>query len=382
MPNSRNWFSAIASIAIFLLSLPLVTHAQQPSPAWHDSSPHRIQLVTVDKNVRLEVLDWGGFGRALVLLPGGGDTAHVYDDFAPKLTSQYHVYGITRRGFGASSAPVPDKNNYSSDRLGDDVLAVLDALKIERPVLVGHSAGGEELSSVGSRRSERIAGLIYLDAAYQYAYYDRSQGFLPIDLRELKNDLAELNPTNVGEKRELVQKVLQDLPQFERDLKTMQAGDTVPQALPRPVPSTADRASLAAFRSWQVRTQGFAFPEAEIREQHEINPDGSIGKRRNPPPAFESMFDQMQKYTTIRAPVLAIYADPQDWGAYKSVTDRDAADAANKAWVEGIAKAFEAAVPSARVVLLPKTNHYIYMANEGDVLREMRSFLNNLPNSR
>ena len=57
---------------------------------------------------------------------------------------------------------------YSADRLGDDVLAVLDALKLNRPVPAGHSLGGEELSSVGSRHPERVAGLIYLDAGYAY----------------------------------------------------------------------------------------------------------------------------------------------------------------------------------------------------------------------
>jgi pimeloyl-ACP methyl ester carboxylesterase len=55
--------------------------------------------------VRLEVLDWGGTGRSLVLLAGGGDTAHIFDDFAPKLTGDFHVYGITRRGFGELSLP-------------------------------------------------------------------------------------------------------------------------------------------------------------------------------------------------------------------------------------------------------------------------------------
>lgn len=371
---NRSWVLT----AVLLLSLAAGLAGQSPA-TWHDPSPHKIQFVTVDKDVKLEVLDWGGSGRALVLLPGGGDTAHVYDDFAPKLTSQYHVYGITRRGYGASSAPVPDKNNYSSDRLGDDVLAVLDVLKIERPVLVGHSAGGEELSSVGSRHPERAAGLIYLDAAYQYAYYDRSQGFLPIDLQDLKNDLADVTFDDIFAKRELVQKLQDDLPEFERDLKAIQESYAVPEALPPSIPTSADKASVAAFRSWQTRTRGFAFPEADIREHYEINPDGSVGKRRDPPPALhQAMFEQMQKYTAIRAPVLAIYADPQDWGTYKSVADRDAADSANKAWVEGVAKAFQAAVPTARVVLLPKTNHYIYMANEADVLREMRSFLETL----
>jgi len=40
-----------------------------------DSSPHAIKFVNVDKGVRLEVLDWGGRGRPVMRLPGGGDTA-------------------------------------------------------------------------------------------------------------------------------------------------------------------------------------------------------------------------------------------------------------------------------------------------------------------
>ena len=89
------------------------------------------------------MLDWGGSGRPLVLLAGAGNTAHVFDDFALKLKGKYHVYGITRRGFGASAYA---GSEYGADRLGDDVLAVLDSLKLRKPVLVGHSLAGEELS--------------------------------------------------------------------------------------------------------------------------------------------------------------------------------------------------------------------------------------------
>jgi pimeloyl-ACP methyl ester carboxylesterase len=66
----------------------------------------------------------------VVLLAGLGNDAHVFDKFALKLTAAFHVYGITRRGFGASSAP---SAGYSADRLGDDVLAVIDSLKLNRP---------------------------------------------------------------------------------------------------------------------------------------------------------------------------------------------------------------------------------------------------------
>lgn len=139
-------------LATSILSLAAATlRGQQPD----SYPPPKIQFVEVQPDVSLEVVDWGGRGRSVVLLAGGGETAHVYDQFAPKLTPDYHVFGITRRGFGASSKP---KTGYTAESLADDVLRVLDALKLERSVLVGHSVAGEELSSIGARYSNRIAG--------------------------------------------------------------------------------------------------------------------------------------------------------------------------------------------------------------------------------
>jgi non-heme chloroperoxidase len=136
---------------------------------WKDPSVHSVRFVTVENGVRLEVLDWGGSGRPVLLLAGNGNTAHVFDAFAPKLTSSYHVYGLTRRGFWPSSEPA---SGYDGDRLGDDVLKVIHSLKIRKPVLIGHSIAGVELSSVGSRHPESVAGLVYIDSAYSWAYYD------------------------------------------------------------------------------------------------------------------------------------------------------------------------------------------------------------------
>ncbi|HXW72487.1 MAG TPA: ATP-dependent Clp protease adaptor ClpS [Methylocella sp.] len=134
-------------------------------------SEQSVTFVTVDDNVKLEVLYWGGAGRPLIFLAGLGNDAHVFDKFASNFTSNYQVYGITRRGFGASSAPTPTDGNYAADRLGDDVLAVIDALDLDRPVLIGHSIAGQELSSVGSRYPEKVGGLICLDAT---AYSERA----------------------------------------------------------------------------------------------------------------------------------------------------------------------------------------------------------------
>jgi pimeloyl-ACP methyl ester carboxylesterase len=297
-------------------------------------------LVTVDDNVRLEVLDWGGSGRHVVLLPGMGNTAHIYDEFAPKLTIGYHVYGITRRGYGASS--IPD-SGYTADRLGDDVLAVVDSLGLVKPVLVGHSLGGEELSSVGSRHPDRVSGLIYLDAAYRDAYNPSQRpGEEPIP-----------NPAD--------------------------------NAPPRPpAPTSGDMASFQALRAWCIRFPGFAPPEAELRQEFQSGPDGRVGPSRTPPHVEKAIFAGMQKYTDIRVPTLAIYALPHDQGPWISddLTARAEAQAAaakDLASTGGLADAFERGVPGAHVVRLPHANHYVFMSNEADVLREMRAFLSNLP---
>jgi pimeloyl-ACP methyl ester carboxylesterase len=158
---------------------PLVYQRATKEAEWKDLSPHTQQFVTVDGDVRLEVLDWGGSGRPLLLLAGLGNTAHIFDALATKLQASFHVYGITRRGFGASGAPT---SGYSADRLADDVLEVIDSLKLNKPLLVGHSIAGEELSSIGSRHADRVAGLVYLDAGYSYAFYDSNLGSADVEV--------------------------------------------------------------------------------------------------------------------------------------------------------------------------------------------------------
>jgi pimeloyl-ACP methyl ester carboxylesterase len=307
------------------------------SPVKTDLSPHTAQFITVEKGVKLEVLDWGGTGRPLIFLAGLDGTAHIFDHFAPKFTPKYHVYGITRRGFGASSAPPPVDGNYSADRLGDDVLAVINALKLNRPVLVGHSFGGEELSSIGSRYPGKVAGLIYLDAGYGYAFYDRSRGDTVLDGIYLKRELDLWLAGRVQDPKQFVQELQASLPQFERD--------------------------LAETEKWMASMPAQPPPSS-------------------PPPAIPlAIIAGEQKYTEIHVPILAIFADPHDLGQEfkKDPAARAAAVAHDLASTTAKAKAFQAGIPSAHVILLPNVNHYVFKSNEADVFRDMNVFLAGLP---
>jgi non-heme chloroperoxidase len=322
-------------------SLPLDLRRATKESAWLAAPiPYHVHFIEVEAGVKLEVVDWGGSGRPLILLAGLGANAHTYDKFAARLTPSYHVYGITRRGFGASSAP---PSGYSADRLGDDVLAVLAALNVSRPVLVGSSIAGQELSSVGSRSPEKVAALVYLDAAYSYAYYDSVLGDLNIELTESRRKLEELQSKFLQDTRPLIQELLEsDLPRLERVLRERQKDlQATPAAL------------LTAY------TQAAA----------------------HLPPAIRAIHAGRQKYTHIPVPILAIYALPPNFEDLPTgdPLERAAFEARTAVTTEAQAKAFEAGVPSARVVCLPHARHEVFSSNEEDVLREMNAFLGTLP---
>ena len=302
-----------------------------------DTSPHTVYFIPVDRGVKLEVLDWGGVGRPLVLLAGLGYDAHVFDKFAPKLTAHHHVYGITRRGFGASSAPAPANGNYSADRLGDDVLAVIDTLELERPVLVGHAKAGQELSSIGNRHPEKVAGLIYLDAGYSYAYYDSAHGDLLLDAIDLRKKLDEYLSAGAPDLKQYFSELQASLPQFEKDVQDFQA-------------------ELALMPPQPPRTG-------------------------TPPPIMVAIEAGGEKYTEIHVPVLAIFADPHDFGQLyaNDPTRRAAVIADDYVRTSAQADAFQAGITGAKVVRLPNASHFIFVSNEADVLREMNAFLAKLP---
>ena len=78
---------------------PLDFERATKATAWHYELPqHSVSFVTVDQDVKLEVLDYGGSGRPMIFLAGLGATAHVFDKFAPKFLATCHVYGKTAAG--------------------------------------------------------------------------------------------------------------------------------------------------------------------------------------------------------------------------------------------------------------------------------------------
>lgn len=140
--------------------VPLGMPAQPVS--WVDVSPHSSGAVQVG-NIRLGCLDWGRHGPPLLLLPGLGDTPHIFDALAPRLSRRHRVLRLNRRGHGDSDAP---NTGYDPQTLASNLAGFLRALELEGVTLVGHSIAGNEMTALAAAGEPRLTGLIYLDAAY------------------------------------------------------------------------------------------------------------------------------------------------------------------------------------------------------------------------
>ena len=262
-----------------------------------------------------------------------GNSVHVFDTFAPKFSGKYHVYGITRRGFGASRTPPPTDENYDADRLGDDILAVIDALNLgQPPVLVGHSIAGQELSSIGTRHPERVAALIYLDATYAEAFYNPAQVWDPwVDLALVRRALSELTNARPSQARALIHGLQTLLPHLQKSLQD----------------------ELASYEGLPDR------PVLRETQQSMIQ---------------WAIIHNERKYSNIEALTLIIAAFP-----HKCTTDCDSSRVKAKAakWAAQL-ESVESGLPTAHVVRIPNADHYIFLSHEADVLREMNAFLDGL----
>ena len=328
----------IVGLAVLGAPVLALRPGSQSNAAWRDPSPHQVQWITVDSSVRLEVLDWGGSGPPVVLL-GCYLTAHMYDEFAPKLTNQFHAYGVTRRGIGRSDKPA---TGYVVQRSANDVLEVLNSLNLQKSVLVGHSCAGQILTMFAAQHSDRLLGLVYLDGASD----------------------PTLTPVDVGT----------PMPD--------------PAMLPRSIkpPTASDDSSFDALLAAQRKDRGWAFPEAELRQQYVANSDGSVGRSLLSPVIRRAItLDARVKpdYSGIRVPVLAIYQrDPpfEEVAANFLIrTEQERAAlrqeyAATRALYVRWQQDLLAGVPTARIVELPGASLYMFLSNETDVLRELRAF--------
>ncbi len=101
-----------------------------------------------------------GVGYPVVLLHGTSASHAVWEPCAAALVDAARCIAVDQRGHGRSSKPA---TGYGGHDFADDVIAILDALQLDRAVVAGHSMGARNAWLVATRHADRVSGIVSVD---------------------------------------------------------------------------------------------------------------------------------------------------------------------------------------------------------------------------
>ena len=110
--------------------------------------------------IKLHFRDWGGTGCPVVLLHGLASSCHIWDLVAPQLAEDFSVIAVDQRGHGLSDKP---ESGYDFASVSRDLLGVIQARNLERPVIVGHSWGADVALEFAVAYPDIPAGICFVD---------------------------------------------------------------------------------------------------------------------------------------------------------------------------------------------------------------------------
>jgi pimeloyl-ACP methyl ester carboxylesterase len=109
-------------------------------------------------------VEQAGSGEPVVLLHGFGGSVYSWRKVVPALAASHRVIAIDLNGFGYTQRP-RSPESYTRAGQGRLVLAVMDALGIERAHVCGHSYGGGLTLYLASRHPERFRSMVLVNSS-------------------------------------------------------------------------------------------------------------------------------------------------------------------------------------------------------------------------
>lgn len=139
-------------------------------------------------------------GKPILFLHSLFMSSNDWNDILNSFSENYCVYALNLRGHSTSDWP----GTYSFDVMAKDVLNFLDALKIDKVILIGHSLGGIASYFIAALHPERIAALVLEEApppkpvTKPFNFGSKPKGKLPYDWSAITGIVDLLNHADDG----------------------------------------------------------------------------------------------------------------------------------------------------------------------------------------
>lgn len=101
-----------------------------------------------------------GSGPAILLVHGWLGSSHHWRRLMPLLANRHTVVAVDARGYGESDKPYA---GYDGRTIAADLLALIEALRLEQVIVVGHDMGALPALLLAAEHPRAVAGLVYVD---------------------------------------------------------------------------------------------------------------------------------------------------------------------------------------------------------------------------
>ena len=167
----------------------------------------KVHTVRGGGGLKLHVREWGKSDAPSILFIHGWSQSHLcwVKQYESALADEFRLVAFDLRGHGMSEAPLEPEHYTDGMRWADDVAAILDELRLERPVLVGWSYGAFVVADyVRAYGQERIAAINLVEGTVKLGEAAFGTLIGPGFLDHFAGATADDLPTNISAMRTFV----------------------------------------------------------------------------------------------------------------------------------------------------------------------------------
>lgn len=132
------------------------------------------ELIPLEE-ITMHVVDWPGEAPPILAIHGSAGHAYGLTALGERLAPDVRFVAVDLRGHGFSDKP---PSGYGVEEHVADVLQLIEALGLERPILLGHSIGGAIATFAVEARQDAFGGLILFDAVVGDRRFVKSASFV------------------------------------------------------------------------------------------------------------------------------------------------------------------------------------------------------------